>query len=193
MTENVTEAQAPEVEATEAAEEVTPFTEGDKEIAYRSEAAEARSAAPGSRAAVIAAAAATGRRWISEQWKTRRGKLYLAPGDSAAGYRLPLSSLRHLSATSYPHVVPVDPGIPRPPLPDPGTILAASVRPQTAASFTASTETQNRNEQVLDEIDSNVRTALTVEVRHGRLCVFLPPVAALEDYLELIEATDRFR
>ncbi|MBJ3783270.1 transglutaminase family protein [Devosia sediminis] len=140
-------------------------------------------------------AAATGRRWITEQWKTRRGKLYLAPGDSAAGYRLPLSSLRHLGATAYPHIVPDDPGVPRPPLPEPGTILSASrpeahIRPQTAASFTAATETQNRNEQVLDEIDSSVRTALTVEVRDGRLCVFLPPVAALEDYLELIEATE---
>jgi len=62
VTENVTEAQAPEVETTAAAEEVTPFTEGEKEIAYRSEAAESRSAAPGSRAAVIAPAAATGRR-----------------------------------------------------------------------------------------------------------------------------------
>ena len=141
-------------------------------------------------------AAASGRRWITEQWKTRRGKLYLAPGDSAAGYRLPLSSLRHLTATNYPHIVPMDPGVPRPPLPEPGTILAATgappadIRPQAAASFTASTETQNRNEQVLDEIDSNVRTALTVEVREGRLCVFLPPVSALEDYLELIEATE---
>jgi uncharacterized protein (DUF2126 family)/transglutaminase-like putative cysteine protease len=141
-------------------------------------------------------AAASGRRWITEQWKTRRGKLYLAPGDSAAGYRLPLSSLRHINATNYPHVVPVDPGVPRGPLPEPGTILAAAsaapadIRQQTAASFTASTETQNRNEQVLDEIDSNVRTALTVEVREGRLCVFLPPVSALEDYLELIEATE---
>lgn len=141
-------------------------------------------------------AAATGRRWITEQWKTRRGKLYLAPGDSAAGYRLPLSSLRYLTATSYPHIVPMDPGVERPPLPEPGTILAAAtaapadIRQQTAASFTAATETQNRNEQVLDEIDSNVRTALTVEVREGRLCVFLPPVSALEDYLELIEATE---
>ena len=141
-------------------------------------------------------AAASGRRWITEQWKTRRGKLYLAPGDSAAGYRLPLSSLRHLAATSYPHIVPMDPGIERPPLPEPGTILAAAspapadIRQQTAASFTAATETQNRNEQVLDEIDSNVRTALTVEMREGRLCVFLPPVSALEDYLELIEATE---
>ncbi len=141
-------------------------------------------------------AAASGSRWISERWKTRRGKLFLAPGDSAAGYRLPLASLRHLSATAYPHIVPMDPGIPRGPLPEPGTLIAAKspapadIRQQTAASFTPASEGQTINEQVLDEIDSAVRTAITVEVRDGRLCVFLPPVAALEDYLELIEATE---
>jgi len=139
---------------------------------------------------------ATGHRWISEKWKTRRGKLFLAPGDSAAGYRLPLSSLRHLAPTAYPHIVPLDPAIPRGPLPEPGTFIAADagapadIRPQAAASFTPATEGQTINEQVLDEIDSSVRTALTVELREGRLCVFLPPVAALEDYLELIEATE---
>lgn len=141
-------------------------------------------------------AQAIGKGWITEAWKTRRGKLFLAPGDSAAGYRLPLSSLRHLSSTDYPHVVPDDPGAPRAPLPDftavpkPAPGLAADPRAQQAAAFTAASDIQHRNEQVLDEIDSAVRTALTVEVRDGRLCVFLPPVAALEDYLELITATE---
>ncbi|KKB80242.1 IMP dehydrogenase [Devosia soli] len=134
-------------------------------------------------------ATATGARWTTEQWRTRRGKLYLVPGDSAAGYRLPLGSLRHLSTTSYPHVVPDDPGIEHPPLPEPAELLV-SARNQPTTGFIPTSETQQISPQVVNEIDGAVRTALTVEMRDGRLCVFLPPVAKLEDYLELIAATE---
>ena len=128
-------------------------------------------------------------RWVSEKWKTRRGKLFLAPGDSPAGYRLPLSALNHLKPTAYPHVVPRDPLQPVGDLPPAEEILRAKSQP--TASFTADAgNQQDRAEQVISEIEGEVRTAVTVEVRDGHLCVFLPPVEALEDYLELVAAAE---
>ncbi|MDB5527609.1 MAG: dehydrogenase [Devosia sp.] len=135
--------------------------------------------------------------WLTEKWKTRRGKLFLAPGDSPAGYRLPLSSLKHLKATDYPHVVQQDPGEARGSLPEPDEILrrntggpAVDPRTQTTSSFTAASEQQDRTEQEISEIEGQVRTAVTAEVRDHRICVFLPPVEKLEDYLELVAATE---
>ncbi|MEO1331512.1 MAG: transglutaminase family protein [Pseudomonadota bacterium] len=56
-------------------------------------------------------------RWASEQWRTRRGRLFLIPGDSPAGFRLPLRSLSYIDPLNYPHVVEMDPFAPRGALP----------------------------------------------------------------------------
>jgi uncharacterized protein (DUF2126 family)/transglutaminase-like putative cysteine protease len=133
-------------------------------------------------------ARADGRRWVSEKWQTRRGRLYLAPGDSPVGYRLPLNSLPHLTPSQYPYINPVDPTVPRSDLPDfhetTGRTLSTHSTQQTPAQ-------QTQMGQSFEEIGGRVRTAITVEVRDNRLCVFMPPTEAIEDYLDLIASAER--
>ncbi|SHM67002.1 transglutaminase family protein [Roseibium suaedae] len=133
------------------------------------------------------------RRWQSEKWKPRRGHVYLVPGDSPAGYRLPLGALPYIPPSQYPYVNTADPTVPKPALPD--RMMPEASTPsdpdQLRASFTPATGTQERVEQQLDLSNTAVRTALAVEPRDGRLCVFMPPVERVEDYLELLEAAEQ--
>jgi uncharacterized protein (DUF2126 family) len=134
-------------------------------------------------------------RWRSEKWRLRRGQVFLVPGDSPIGYRLPLGSLPYLPPSQFPYINPADPTVPRPPLPPAGTPRPGARRPrqpraQEVASFTASTDQQALVEQTGAELDGMVRTAISVEPRDGRLCVFMPPVETVEDYLDLLHAAE---
>ena len=117
-------------------------------------------------------------RWKSEKWALRRGKLFLAPGDSPAGFRLPLNALPYVAPSSYPYIMPQDPTDERGPLPDPNEIR------RTYSETVNEPSRQTQNAQVA--VEGEVRTALAIEPRDGVLHVFMPPVEKLEDYIELL-------
>jgi uncharacterized protein (DUF2126 family) len=123
-----------------------------------------------------------GRRWVTEHWGFRRGRLYLAPGDSPAGYRLPLGSLPYLSQMSYPRIDPLDPMIERQLLPDRRTL-------QTQRRTVALLPPSNLPNPA-DDVIGSVRTAVAVEPRQGHLCVFLPPLSDADDFAALIAAIE---
>ncbi len=125
--------------------------------------------------------ARAGKGWYSEKWRLRRKRLFLVPGDSPIGYRLPLASLPWIPPSAYPYVVEQDPLVPRGPLPDPDELGQVYSR----------TYSTRETQRFVEEIGADqVRTALSIEPRDGILHVFMPPAATLEDYLELLAAVE---
>jgi uncharacterized protein (DUF2126 family)/transglutaminase-like putative cysteine protease len=134
----------------------------------------------------------TPRGWSSGSWFLREEHLFLIPGDSPIGLRLPLDSIPWVSKSDFPYVNSPDPFSALPPLPNPGGRRIGSSAGLTAPTFQgakqpSSTETPRRSGQSDDRI---VRTALCVEPREGRLHIFMPPVSATEDYFDLISAVE---
>ncbi len=123
-----------------------------------------------------------GRRWVTERWALRREKLFLIPGDSPVGFRLPLPSAPYLPAMAYPHVLPRDPYAPAPPLPERQTLMQRR--------RTVTLEAPPPPPQGPSDISGSVRTALTVEARGSQVCVFMPPVEDAEDYAALVAAVE---
>jgi uncharacterized protein (DUF2126 family)/transglutaminase-like putative cysteine protease len=134
-------------------------------------------------------------RWVSGKWFLRRENLYLIPGDSPMGFRLPLDSLPWTAKEDREPFHELDPMAPRGPLP-PWTEKSRRQLFRTTVTDgrgTPSLAERLRGERppVNGQSDSGaVRTSLCVEPRQGRLHVFLPPQQFLEDYLELVSAVE---
>jgi uncharacterized protein (DUF2126 family)/transglutaminase-like putative cysteine protease len=155
-------------------------------------------------------------RWSSGFWPMRSEQMFLIPGDSPMGYRLPLDSLPWVTEGDYPYMVEQDPFEPRAPLP-PRRAYQPQVDPRTGRPVNGGSATgavpfaprgqrlerRERGEDLARQLHAArtslrpgksepgiVRTALCVEPRDGLLHVFMPPLYTNEDYLDLIAAVE---
>ncbi len=124
-----------------------------------------------------------GRHWMTERWALRRQKLFLVPGDSPAGFRLPLMSMPVVDEVDFPHVAPRDPYSPTPAM-APAPMLVQSRQDAGQSPSLSFVETAG-------EVAAKVRTAMAIEPRDGRLCLFMPPLEDAADYAALIGAIEQ--
>jgi uncharacterized protein (DUF2126 family)/transglutaminase-like putative cysteine protease len=127
--------------------------------------------------------------WVSTPWELRQPRLFLLPGDSPVGLRLPLESLPWINSNSYPYVVGQDPFGPI----DPDLVSSsAQLRNYQQRASHVVQEPGGPEEEInrAQEPGTMPRTALCVEARFGKVFVFIPPVSTLEDYLDLVTAIE---
>ncbi|MDX6745963.1 transglutaminase family protein [Polaribacter sp. PL03] len=117
-------------------------------------------------------------KWFTSEWSFRRQHLFLTPGNSPMGLRLPLSSLLEKPESEVFPVYEPDLFSKKKRLPSFKNIV------------------KNRHKDYLDNgLDKNqpnyfVRTAICTEIRDGKLYLFLPPLETAETFLELIAAIE---
>ena len=151
---------------------------------------------------VLPLAPGTGGNWISGSWPFRREKLYLIPGESPLGYRLPLDAVPGalLSDDLY-FQEERDPMAPLKELPAhrffARTGQTSSQVPEPVSSEATGTGSSSASGPPPMEgmvgPDGNflMRTAMCFEVREGILRVFLPPLSFTENFLDLVARIER--
>jgi uncharacterized protein (DUF2126 family)/transglutaminase-like putative cysteine protease len=129
----------------------------------------------------------SGKRWTSQPWFTASQQLFLVPGDSPLGLRLPLESLPWTKPEDVEYSFDPDPFAEREELP---------AKPERKPHLfeepaPGNPEPEKREAPKKGESAAWVsRPALCIEVREGILYVFLPPVQFLNDYLDILAAVE---
>lgn len=129
-------------------------------------------------------------RWTSQPWFLSSKRMFLVPGDSPLGYRLPLDSLPWTKPEDVVYSYDPDPFAKRERLPDKPerkhhlfSVATVSDEPEEAADRGTVPEKGESAPWV-------TRPALCVQPRDGKLFVFMPPVEYLSDYLDLLAAVE---
>ncbi|MFK8079869.1 MAG: DUF2126 domain-containing protein [Granulosicoccus sp.] len=142
--------------------------------------------------------------WKSSRWPLRRDEVFLMPGDSPAGLRLPLDSLPidtgvdaeadAMAEDNFDPAVPLS--VPPPPAPAPGK--SSGLGTKLAAKLTAKCASRHDKKRKNDtkaakETNDNkvIRTTLCVEIRDGCLYVFMPPLRSAESWVRLMACLER--
>ena len=123
--------------------------------------------------------------WESCVWHFKGEHMFLIPGDSPMGLRLPLDSIQWVPPEARDPAYERDPLEPREEILDTavGTRLPGET-PKQKHPYESEPETKNGETQTV------FQTALCVEQRNGQLHIFMPPLTHLEHYLSLLEAIE---
>ncbi|MBU6426161.1 MAG: transglutaminase family protein [Rhodospirillales bacterium] len=133
------------------------------------------------------------RRWQSGRWFFKDDVMFLIPGDSPIGLRLPLDSLPWADPESIEPEYEADPFAPKSLLPRRDALQAARYR-ASMGEGPGAIENFRPMPQSLPVVGREepgvVRTALCVESRDGKIHIFYPPLYDVEDWLDLTAAIE---
>ena len=156
--------------------------------------------------------------WLSNAWKFRTDKMMLIPGDSPVGLRLPLGALPVVAPelTEEHFFPPRSPfaetgalqdsakavesyrSILTSPAPFTGRgdreAVGGGTFSEAAPSASTNSAPPPRRQKARKGGENGpnglIRSAICAEIRHGKLFLFLPPLAYIEHYLDLIHAIE---
>ncbi len=124
--------------------------------------------------------------WKSSPWEFRREQMFLIPGDSPMGMRLPLDALPWVAPEKRQVEYEQSQFIDLPPLPAYGIPHTDKITPQAPGEGSIPDQAW---EEKIDYVEV-AHTALCIEVRNQRLHLFMPPLYHLEHYLNLVNAIE---
>ena len=132
--------------------------------------------------------------WQSCLWKFTRKHLFLIPGDSAIGMRLPLDRLPYMSPSQVEIKLEKSPLEAQTPLPG-KEALSESIgmregNESEKPSQLVELETKEGEFEPAYRIQT-IKTAICLEPRNGRLYIFMPPNESMDSYLDLVNTIEK--
>jgi uncharacterized protein (DUF2126 family) len=128
-------------------------------------------------------------RWRTGAWPARSERLFLIPGDSPVGFRLPLDSLPWAPPEARRVLHEIDPLRPNLVLRPRAELQVPGAPPEGVGEGGGRDPRAETRPSPLDAAGV-VRTALCTEVRGGILHVFIPPLPSTEAFVELAAAVE---